>query len=432
MREMLSEWGSLSERMAGLLVRLAEGGDPAPEREAAKRIRNHTPLCGVAVQRAVERPAFKPEIRKGKLYFSCPACQRPTAVFKSYAGKNTRCPSCLSAVRAPDPHRGRKAYNLERDIDAYLHPDRVSAVLPKRRTIATFLPLPSLNTLFAALGVNNRIHAALVWVLAAAASKPSVRIAQQTAASSPVPSVHAPPSRGTENLSARAIATVEAFLSASGPIAKSQYVADGARVSRLMAEAYSAEGSEPLGCSGTRVISTGLTDQDEGEAPRFATRVLADLPAGRSQEFIVHHSSEGDVIEWEASTGYNPQSWSELAQRAVAPGRLTTATRVLACPDNYYNYAFANEDTYYCVRLEDPESRELLGYGYATRTDAERMGLLDATMYASSDSPERLTLELEFTADSVRTKQVKVSGLAQRGWRALDGAMLATNSLPEP
>lgn len=425
MQSMLSEWTSLSQRMAGLLENLATGGNPSAASSSAKaepHERIHTPLHGKTLKTATKAKVFKPEIRRGKLYFTCPACQHPTAVFKFYAGKSTRCPSCFSAIRTPDPKTGRKGHNLERDIDAFLHPDRIDAVLPRRRTITTFIPLPTMATAMAVVGAALIVG---ITTLSMFTATDSTEVATDAS----------PASAGmghdmdTHDLTARAIETVQAFLDARGPVEKSAFVSDGGRVARLMKQAFEETG-EPQQCRFLEVVSSGLAPAKGTN--HFVTNVKATLPAGEIRDFVVEHLPQGDLIEWEASTGFNAHPWQDIAKRASEAGSEVAQIRALVRPDNYYNYQFGSEEDYYCLRLEDPTSGDLLGFGYASHEEAETLGLLDATMRADSENPERLTLDITFDETTAETGQAKIVGLAQHGWRANGNQMLATSGVSEP
>ena len=430
MQTIWREWMALSERMATMMADLTgaspgnpsgEGGDNSPAgAAAAKKI--HTPLDEAQFKKVTEVRRFRPEIRRGKLYFSCPVCQSPTAVFKFYKGANTRCPKCFSAIRTPDLKRSGRAFNMERDVESLLHPDRFEAILPRRRSIATVLPLPSLNSALAACGI----------ALLTATSAFSLRIARADDPEQSLPAIDAEEVEiNTTDLGGRAIAIVEDYLNAEGAIAKSAYVKDSARVARLMARAFRQDtDEEPIGF---RKVATQVTGLCPAEGTNhFVTRVEADLGGGRSKEFIVEHLPHGDFIEWEASTGFNERGWGAIARRASDGSQEIAQLRVYAAPDDYFNHRFSDEQEHVCLRLEDPRSRALLGYGYASWEEAGRLGLLEATDGASSDRPEKLTLDLVFHEDSSKTRQVEIIGLTQTGWRAPDGTMLASAGVGEP
>ncbi len=422
---MMTEWAALSERMAEMLAALGDSaanvGPLAGDAEPKPREKNYTPLEGDALKDAVEFFSYRPEIRRGKLYFSCPACQHPTSVFKFYTATATRCPKCYSAIRTPDLKRSCKAFNLERDIDAYLHPDRFEALLPRRRTIATVVPLPKFNTAFAACGT------ALVLGL----SMLSIRMVGARGSSDAIPTLAKyETAQDTRDLSGRAVDTVKAYLEAKGAVRKSAFVKDGARVARLMSRAFKASPElEPMGyrqvsCEGSGVSPVEGTDH-------FVSKVSALMESGRVETFVVEHLPHADLIEWEASTGYNPHGWDSIAARATdTRGEEVAQMRVLAYPDNYYNYRFDDERQHLCLRLENPSDNNLLGYGYASWDEAQRLGLLDAV--GGAPPPQRLTLELAFDAATAKTRQVEIVGLPQHGWRAPAGTMLATSGPGEP
>lgn len=425
MRSMLHEWAALSERMTGMLKAIGQGALPAEENRAAAPAaveKHYTPLTGKALKSTVELISYRPEIRRGKLYFSCPACQHQTAVFKFYTATATRCPKCYSAIRTPDLKRSGKAFNLERDIVAFLHPDRYEAVLPRRRTIGTVVPLPKLNTAFVSGGV------ALIMGLCMM----SLRMANAKASGDPVQGIaKVEIDQDTVDLPGRATDVVEAYLEAKGAVRKSAYVKDGARVARLMSRAFKDDPSmETRGYRSVSCDSTGLSPATGSN--HFVSRVSAQLGAGRVEHFVVEHLPMGDVIEWEASTGYNPHGWENVARRATETQTEIAQMRVLARPDNYYNYGFEDEQQHLCLRLENPRNHELMGYGYVTWEEAEQLGLLDALQGATSTTPERLTLDLAFAPNTGKTRQVQIIGMPQHGWRAPAGTMLATTGTGEP
>ncbi|MEZ5304822.1 MAG: hypothetical protein R3F11_29865 [Verrucomicrobiales bacterium] len=126
-------------------------------------------------------------------------------------------------------------------------------------------------------------------------------------------------------------------------------------------------------------------------------------------------TQSGYQIDWECYARYGTMAWDDFVTRqSLAPAEF----RVLATPDNYYNYAFQDPSKFICLRLDHMDSTESL-YGYVDRSSPEASEIVRAFQ----QKPIRqLTVALQFPSDSRGGKQVLITGVIAAGWVKPDGA----------
>jgi hypothetical protein len=370
--------------------------------ERVKPVR--TPRSELPLQSARPAELLRPEFCKGRLYFSCPCCRFPAALPVSLAGKKARCPRCYSAIRAPHPRKGLKTRVFENDVEALLHPERFSRYDKAHKLIPWLgLPLPRFQQAFHAAGVT-----VLMAILAVFA--PALTSADSAAAARFI----APPGEPWGErpyYKERARLLVEQFLAADSVREKAAFVRDGRRVAPLMEDWYNRRpGGRSLtpvaiDVSGTGFYAHGL------EYP--VTDVHVQLADGADVTFAVEHLPEGDRIEWESSVGYNADI-SSLLHTGAEAGRQTM--RVMASLDDYYNFNFQDSASHVCVRLHDPATLEVIGYGYAPQSGA---GGDIAAQFSGTGARLLcpLTIEVEPMPDVAKTRQMEIIRMLEPGWR---------------
>lgn len=385
-----------------LLFRLGnqEQREPAPKKVWTPR--SEEPLEGL-----YRRRLFPVNIVRGRVEFACPACQRPTELAAEQAGQKARCALCHSAIIVPRPGRSERGMNMERDVESLLHPERYQAqpiqgwAAVRRKHFKQVRILASLSMVIVFLLLNGYRK------LQGGRLEPFNQII-----------VSVDPSAVPHDNQAAAEEIVRAYLAADGCRAKGAFVRDPERVVPLMTDYFARHpGSVPVPWKSVQAKGTGFYAGTELTYP--ITNVGVDTVAGAYLEFTVEHTPQGPRIEWESSLGYSPQEWPEV----IASGAKAAPLRVMAALDDYYNFDYADEKGQICVRLQDPENNELLGYGYLDRKNpaaAELRQMLDS---ASPEAPRPVTIQVAANEHSQDTKQVRIVKLVGDGWRSAQPTM---------
>lgn len=379
------------------------GGGKTSER--VKPVR--TPRSEFPLLKARHAELLRPEFCKGRLYFSCPCCRFPAALPVWLAGRKARCPRCYSAIRAPHPRKGLNARVFENDVESLLHPERFSRYYNAHQLIPWLgIPLPRLQPVFHALGA-----AVLLTILALfvpALLKGGCALAPK--------SIAAPLESWGERpyYKERASRLVEQFLAADSIAGKAALVRDSQRVAPLMADWY---GRHP---GGGRVKPVAIEVSGVGfYANGFdypVTDVRVEMSNGATAGYTVEHLPGGDCIEWESSVGYNADIDCLLESGGGADPQ---TMRVMATLDDYYNFNFPDSGTHLCVRLHDPATLEVIGYGYAA--EGEASGAIAAQLLGSSgDHLCPLTIEVRPSRDVAKTKQMEILRMLEPGWRTVE------------
>ncbi len=410
---------------------------PAPKPRRLRMSKRDLPLVKASATAAEESPflkvpTFRPEYHRGMIVFTCPACHFPSAVYPRFAGRKTRCSRCFSAIRAPRVRKGSRAVDMEKHIESLIHPERFTGVVTARGGIVGRIlkRIPRESMVMKAAGFA--IFMAGLGILAtqgvgggepvlAMAPKESPRAKQGIG----IPDIR----DDAREFKAEALEVVRNFHKSDDLLGKARYVRDSGGVRRKMEEYY---GKNPgkLGRKivGMRASGLGFYEGAVGEMP--TTTVAVEYDDLSSCNFVVEHRTTGGVIEWESSVGFNPRSWTEsIAVSSAEEETRAHPFRVLAAADDYYNYGFASADAYMCVRVMDPLTSEILGYAYAERGGAKAAEIEKALRNSRGGAP--LTLELEFSPQSARTRQVTIARLIREGWRGDpgDGETLSGSSV---
>ena len=160
---------------------------------------------------------------------------------------------------------------------------------------------------------------------------------------------------------------------------------------------------------------------------------------------IVHanfwRDPEGLRLDWESFVGFSGKGMGSFrVSRLTKP----TVFRVLAVPDDYYNFEFADSKKYLSLRLYSPSGEDYL-HGYCPRDSADGRKLVEilgesfdptiATLGGNGMiSPQRglhfpITVELAFPENAQSDRCVKIEKFISPWWLALDVEKLTTASI---
>jgi hypothetical protein len=162
-----------------------------------------------------------------------------------------------------------------------------------------------------------------------------------------------------------------------------------------------------------------------GDLPVTGVRVTAT--GGLEQFFAVEHGPDGDRIEWESSVGYNPDLAGLISN---GNGGRSQTVRVLGCLDNYYNFTYGDPGVHLCVRLHDPSTREVLGYGYIPMHSADAESIASYLDGAFQDELRPLMIDVHPGVDSPKTHQVEIVRMVEAGWRSFARTESESTELP--
>ena len=399
LREEMSLFREMFEQF--LLFRLAKS---ASVDDTPKKV--WTPRSEAPLENLHSRRPYPVQIVRGRVEFDCPACQRHTELAASQVGQKARCVLCQSAITVPRPGRSERGLNMERDVESVLHPERFQSQPTqgwssmKRKHFRQAKILAALSSVFLLMLLNGyrKLQSGRFELLGQ-----SMIAAKTEVPDSPL---------------AAAEQTVREYLGADGIHAKAKFVREPERVIPLMHDYFSRhQGSTPIAWKSVDADGTGFYSDEELEHP--FTNVKVETTSGENLVFTVEHTSEGPRIEWESSLGYSPQEWPVV----LASGEHSAPMRVLAALDDYYNFDFTDDATQLCVRLQDPDTNELLGYGYMDRKQAAAAHLQGLLEEASPESPRPITIAVAPTDKSISTKQVRIVKVVSDGWRTDSAAM---------
>ena len=114
-------------------------------------------------------------------------------------------------------------------------------------------------------------------------------------------------------------------------------------------------------------------------------------------------------LEWESVVGWMDPSWEEILE---AKPEEPVEVKVFALHDDYYNYAYRDEEKWFCVRLSDRDFSEHC-YAYFERGDPRFAKLEDQKPNVAAP----LTLELKFGAGR-KSSQAEITDYRTLGWAA--------------
>jgi hypothetical protein len=384
----------------------------------------YTPRSIAPLIQLATPPVLPTRLRRRSLVFGCPCCGRETVVIRSQAGARIRCPHCQSAVAAPHPRRRRSAHNLEKDIEAVLHPQAFAeAVRPMApRLVRMVAKEPVLILALAALVPFTWL---LMLEIPSFIERAKGGIPNTVARTTPAVRANSL----ADGASERAVALVERYLAAPTVQAKADWVRDPQRVAPLMAALAKRQPDLFAPVTGAEVKAAGLSHYQDPSNPVPVTPVVAALADGTRRTFFVEHTEQGDVIEWESSLGYSEPLEMAAARRGKVSPPARAVWRVEAAPDDYFNRAFTDEEHLVCLRLSRADRPDETFWAYAPKDSEVGQSLRRIWNEAPRDFVQRLTVTVEGGAATAKTRQVRLTEVHHAGWRTPDqpATMVAKN-----
>jgi hypothetical protein len=138
--------------------------------------------------------------------------------------------------------------------------------------------------------------------------------------------------------------------------------------------------------------------------------------AGRRLELALRKEADGSFkLDWESFVGISAMGWDRFAkERPTQP----VLFRVLASPQEYYNYEFSDEKKYLSVRLTSPDGRNTL-YAYTERGTPTAYTLLSS--FARSPRRTLLTVKLAFLENAQSKDSIRLLEVVAERWFLLPG-----------
>lgn len=204
-------------------------------------------------------------------------------------------------------------------------------------------------------------------------------------------------------------------------------VHQSAEVGPLMQEFYGSQGlADP--------VLTGLISATNMRVGNLWVLALS-FGCGDRLNMVVHanfhRSPAGLRLDWESFVGFSDKSMSEFrATRSIAP----VVFRVLAVPDDYYNFEFGDASKYLSVRLYNPNGDDYV-HGYCLRESSEGKKLVQILgdsarsssvaasgngLRAQSNGHFPITVQLAFPEKSQSDRCVRIDKFISAWWLALD------------
>lgn len=195
----------------------------------------------------------------------------------------------------------------------------------------------------------------------------------------------------------------------------------------LMEEFYGSQG----------LADPALTGMVSASNLRIGNRSVLALSysSGDRLNRIVHanfwRASDGLRLDWESFVGFSGKGMGAFrASHCAEP----TVFRVLAVPDDYYNFEFIDTQKYLSLRLYSPSGEDYL-HGYCTRDSADGKKLVEILWGSFDSSPAMagrngqrsqanghfpITVQLAFPEKAQSDRCVKIEKFVSPWWLALD------------
>lgn len=160
-------------------------------------------------------------------------------------------------------------------------------------------------------------------------------------------------------------AVLDGFWKAPNIEDKLQFVWQADRVRPLMKAYYQAHLLPTESNFESSSISSNRAEHSELPA-EFVIASAVDH-VGARKDFILRPLPEGYLVDWEASVGYNPYTFSKLInQRQEEPVTL----RVYVMPASYYNYQYSDSRVFQSFALKVTDNDQPRSYAFARRDSA--------------------------------------------------------------
>jgi hypothetical protein len=234
----------------------------------------------------------------------------------------------------------------------------------------------------------------------------------------------------------RAADLLKQYLAAKSWQEKLPLVYQSAQARPLMEEFYGSQGLADPVLEG-KISATDI---------KVGTRNVLTLSfvSGDRLDRVVHASfwrtTAGLLLDWESFVGFSGKGMGAFrASRYTQP----TVFRVLALPDDYYNFEFTDSKKYLCLRLYSPGGEDYL-HGYCVRDSTDGKKLVEI-LGDHSDSqtaiPSRnglrpqasghlpITVNLAFPENAQSDRCVKIEKFVSPWWLALDVEKQTTASM---
>lgn len=226
------------------------------------------------------------------------------------------------------------------------------------------------------------------------------------------------------------------YLAAKSWQEKLPFVYQSAQARPLMEEYYGSQGlADP--------VLRGKISATEMTIGRHNVLTLSFVSGDRLDR-VVHASfwrtTDGLRLDWESFVGFSGKSMGAFrANRSTQP----TVFRVLALPDDYYNFEFADPKKYLCLRLYSPGGDDYM-HGYCARDSTEGRKLVEilgdyfnpqsAVASRNALRPRAsghlpITINLAFPENAQSDRCVKIEKIISPWWLALDVEKQTTASM---
>ncbi len=117
---------------------------------------------------------------------------------------------------------------------------------------------------------------------------------------------------------------------------------------------------------------------------------------------------DGMKVDWESYAGWSDMPWEKfIAEKTQKP----VLFRTMLKKDEYYNFAFADEEKWQCYQMTSPDGLHTL-YGYVRKDSPTALKLLTD----GENRPVPVTVELRFQGSDNSRNQVIIDDVVEQGW----------------
>lgn len=127
------------------------------------------------------------------------------------------------------------------------------------------------------------------------------------------------------------------------------------------------------------------------------------------KQIALENTPDGYKVDWESWIAWSSMPWDDLFKKL--PPELVEV-RVYCSLDNYYNRLFNDDSKWIAVRLEHPNSDQVI-YGYIDKGNPVLMRMISDLRNGGSVAA---TIKIRYPQDSIAKNQVYISEYVQTGW----------------